>query len=43
VSDVGNFSDEDGVYAIEWTFDMVHDGTWGKAFTVAVVNKVTAL
>lgn len=43
VSDVGDFSDEDGVYAIEWTYDMVHDGTWGKAFTVAVVNKLTAL
>lgn len=43
VSDAGSFSDEDGVYAIEWTFDQVHDGTWGKAFTVAVVNKIATL
>lgn len=43
VKDVGNFSDEDGVYAIEWTFDMVYDGTWTKAYTVALTNKLTAL
>lgn len=43
VSDVGDFSDEDGVYAIELTFDIVHDVTWGKALSVAVVNKITAL
>lgn len=43
VAEVGDFSDEDGVYAIEWTFDMVHDGTWGKAFSVDVVNKETTL
>lgn len=43
VSDMGNFSDEDGVYAVEWTFDMVHDATWGKAYTVALVNKETVL
>lgn len=39
VSDVGDFDDNDGVYAIEWTLDMVHDGTWTKAFEVALVNK----
>jgi hypothetical protein len=43
VADIGDFSDEDGVYAIEWTFDMVHDGTWGKAFHVDLVNKETTL
>lgn len=43
VSEVGDFSDEDGVYAIEWTFDMVHDGTWGKAFEVGLVNKEATL
>ena len=43
VSDVGDFSDEDGVYAIEWTFDIVHDGTWGKAFTIDLTNKETTL
>jgi hypothetical protein len=43
VSDVGDFSDEDGVYAIEWTFDMVHDATWGRALRATVVNKIAAL
>lgn len=43
VKDVGDFSDEDGVYAIEWTFDMVYDGTWAKAYTVQLVNKLAAL
>lgn len=43
VKDVGEFSDEDGIYAIEWTFDMIHDPTWGKAMTVECVNSVSAL
>jgi len=43
VSDVGDFSDEDGVFAIEWTFDIVHDATWGKALTVDVINKQITL
>ena len=43
VADVGDFSDEDGVYAIEWTFDIVYDGTWGKAFDVNLWNKETTL
>jgi DUF971 family protein len=43
VKEVGDFSDEDGIYAIEWTFDMVHDPTWGKAYTVSCVNSLTDL
>jgi hypothetical protein len=43
VSDVGKFEDEDGVYAIEYSLGIVHDAGWGKALTVAVVNKQTAL
>lgn len=43
VAEVGDFSDEDGVYAIEWTFDMVYDGTWAKAFQVQLQNKETTL
>lgn len=35
------FTDEDGVYAIEWTYKIVHDTTWGKALTAAVMNKTT--
>lgn len=43
VAEPGDFSDEDGVYGIEWTFDMVHDGTWGKAYTATLINKLTTL
>lgn len=43
VSNPDDFSDEDGVYAVKWTFTAVHDATWGKAFTVNVRNKVSAL
>jgi len=43
VKSVSDFSDEDGVYAIEWTFDMVHDATWGKATEVTTVCSLTAL
>lgn len=43
VSDVGSFSDEDGVYAVEVTFVAVHDSTWAKAYEVFLVNTLTAL
>lgn len=43
VKEIGDFSDEDGIYAIEWTFDMVHDPTWGKAMTVSCVNSLSTL
>lgn len=43
VREVGDFSDEDGVYAVEWTLEQVYDAAWGKAFTVDLVNKETAL
>ena len=43
VSDISEFSDEDGVYAVEYTFDIVHDSGWAKAMTVALINKATAL
>jgi hypothetical protein len=36
-------SDKEGVYALDWEFAMVHDGTWGKAQSMALVNKLTAL
>lgn len=40
VSDPGDFSDEDGVYAIGPTLTVVHDPAWGKASQVVVTNKV---
>lgn len=43
VSDVSEFSDEDGVYAIEWTFGAVVDPTWTKAFHAEVVTTTAAL
>jgi hypothetical protein len=43
VSDVSSFDDEDGVYAIEWTFGAVHDSTWGKAFKVELITTTVTL
>lgn len=43
VADVSTFDEEDGVFAIEWTFRAVHDSTWAKAFTVEVITTTTAL
>lgn len=43
VTDPGDFSDEDGVYAIGPTLTVVHDGAWGRATKVTVQNKIAAL
>jgi hypothetical protein len=43
VADTGGFSDEDGVYAIEFNFVAVHDATWGKAYEATLFNTMTAL
>lgn len=43
VMDVSSFSDEDGVYAIEWTYNAVVDPTWGKAFHVEVITTTATL
>lgn len=43
ITNISEFSDEDGVFAIEWTFDGVYDATWTKAFSIYVVNKLSAL
>jgi hypothetical protein len=43
VSDVSEFKDEDGVYAIEWTFDATYDSTLTYAFKFTEVNTLTAL
>ena len=43
VSGISELTDADGTYAIEYTFDAVHDGTWGKAMSWAFTNKLTAL
>lgn len=43
VTEVSEFSDSDGIYAIEWTFQATYDATWKKALTVDVVNTLSAL
>ena len=43
VVDLPGFDDADGVFAVECNFVGVHDGGWGKALQVAVVNELTAL
>lgn len=37
------FSDEDGVVAIAWSFKNVHDATWDKPFEINLVNATSAL
>lgn len=43
VSEVGEFSDEDGVYAVQWTFAAAYDATWAKALTVGLTNTLSGL
>lgn len=43
VADTNGFSDEDGVYAVEFSFVGVHDNTWDQAYEVNMVNTLTAL
>lgn len=40
---VDSWSDEDGIYAIPWTFRPVYDATWGNAMQITVRNTVAAL
>jgi len=37
------FSNVDGIYAIEFEFAAVYDATWTKALTIGVVNKTASL
>lgn len=43
VTEVGNFSDQGGVYGVEFTMVGIYDTTWGKAFSIVVRNDLTAL
>ena len=42
-TDVAPYSDEDGLFMMEYTADIMHDATWGKAFQIDVVNTQTSL
>lgn len=43
ITEVGEFSDEDGLYLVEYTLAMIHDATWGKAFQIDVIADVQTL
>lgn len=43
ITQVGQFSDQDGVYAIEYTFAVAFDGTWDAALKAKLVNTLTDL
>lgn len=43
VTDVSEFSDEDGLYALRYTFSVCHDAAWGRAMQVQVQNALTGL
>lgn len=43
VSSIGPFTDKGGVYAYDIGYDIVHDGGWGKALTVVVINNLVSL
>lgn len=40
---MSDFSDREGVYAVEYTADIVHDSTWGKALSFDVRNSISAI
>lgn len=43
VANAEAWSDEDGIYAIPWTLQPVHDSTWGYAQQITVRNTVPSL
>lgn len=43
ITDVSEIRDEENIIAVEWTGVFTHDATWGKAFSIALVNALTAL
>ncbi len=43
VSEVSEFRDEDGVYAVEWTLTPSYDADWNKAISVEVINTLDSL
>lgn len=43
VLNVGEFSDNEGIYVIDYTLQGIHDATWNKAFSIDVITNVQAL
>lgn len=43
VADMYDFSDEDGIYAVEWSFGLFADPVWGKVGEITLVNDIAAI
>jgi hypothetical protein len=43
IKDVAEFSDEDGLYLVEYGLAGIHDATWGKSFQIDVTTNVQTL
>lgn len=43
ITAISEFRDQDGVYAVEYTADIVHDSTWGKALSFDIRNSISAI
>lgn len=43
ITEISDFRDEQGVYAIEYTAEIVHDSTWGKALSFDIRNSISAI
>lgn len=41
--EAGDWSDSDGIWGLPFTFQAVHDGTWGMSQRITVVNKTAAV
>lgn len=43
IVDVGEFSDSEGVYMVEYTMTGIHDVTWGKSFEITLLNEIAEI
>lgn len=43
IEGISDFADQDGVYAIEYTYGIYHDPTWAKALSFTIVNAIPSL
>jgi hypothetical protein len=43
VTDVGEFEDREGVYALQYSMDGFHSTAWGRATEITVVNEIATL
>jgi hypothetical protein len=43
ITEIGEWEDEDGVYAITYTWDATYDATWAKFCSIRIVNTLASL